>query len=392
MSDTDVFDLMDEWGPERVVCVSDRRSGMRGVLVLDNTSRGMGKGGTRMSPNLTVREVSRLARTMTWKWSAVDLFYGGAKAGILGDPSAPNKEEVLRAFARALADEVPEQYVFGLDMGMAESDAAIFVDELRSRGVSTGLPRALGGTPYDQLGVTGFGVAEVVDAATAHRGLELPGSRVVIQGFGAVGSHAARRLAELGAIVVGVSNAEGTLADPDGLDVERLLELRAEAGDGGMRDYGLPLQPVDDALLLDCDVLVPAARQDVIDRHVAERIRAQLVVEGANLPTSPEARAVLHHRGIAVVPDFIANAGGIIAAAYSMDARNSAFTVDESRIFETVSAKLRPNAIAVLEDSARTGRTTFDAALALAQDRVRQAMCLRGQLRGDAAPVRQLTA
>jgi glutamate dehydrogenase (NAD(P)+) len=88
----DVLSLMDEWGPEKVVCVSDRRSGMRGVLVLDNTARGMGKGGTRMSPTLTVREVARLARTMTWKWAAVDLFHGGAKAGILGDPSAPDKE------------------------------------------------------------------------------------------------------------------------------------------------------------------------------------------------------------------------------------------------------------------------------------------------------------
>lgn len=392
MPSADVFDLMDDWGPERVVCVSDRRTGMRGVLVLDNTARGMGKGGTRMSPHLTVREVARLARTMTWKWAAVDLFHGGAKAGILGDPTAPNKEEVLRAFARALADEVPEHYVFGLDMGMAESDAAIFVDELRSRGVSTGLPRSLGGTPYDQLGLTGFGVAEAADAAMGHLGLDLRGSRVVIQGFGAVGSHAARRLAELGASVVGVSNAEGTLADPEGLDVARLVALRAAAGDSGIRDYGLPLRPVDDALLLDCDVLVPAARQDVIGRDVAGRVKGRLVVEGANLPTTPEARDVLHARGVGVVPDFIANAGGIIAAAYSMDARNSAFTVDEGRIFEMVSHKLRPNAVAVLEGSARTGRTTFAAALAMAQDRVREAMRMRGQLREELPTLRRLTA
>ncbi|XGX78416.1 NAD-specific glutamate dehydrogenase [Terrabacter sp. BE26] len=392
MPDTDVFDLMDAWGPERVVCVSDRRTGMRGVLVLDNTARGMGKGGTRMSANLTVREVARLARTMTWKWAAVDLFHGGAKAGILGDPNAPNKEEILRAFARALADQVPEHYVFGLDMGMAESDAAIFVDELRSRGVSTGLPRCLGGTPYDQLGVTGFGVAEVVDAATAHLGGELKGSRVVIQGFGAVGAHAARRLAELGATIVGVSNTEGTLSDPEGLDVESLLVLRAQAGDSGIREYGLEVRPVDDALLLDCDILVPAARQDVIDPDIAGRLSARLVVEGANLPTSTEARKVLHARGVAVVPDFIANAGGIIAAAYSMDARNSAFTVDETRIFEMVSEKLRPNAVAVLEDSVRRQRTTYDSALAMAQERVREAMRMRGQLGQDVAAARRLTA
>ena len=126
----DILQMMDQWGPEKVVCVSDRRSGMRGVLVIDNTARGMGKGGTRMSPSLSINEVSRLARTMTWKWAAVDLFFGGAKAGILGDPTASGKEAVLRAFARRLSNEVPKEYVFGLDMGLSEPDVAIFIDEL----------------------------------------------------------------------------------------------------------------------------------------------------------------------------------------------------------------------------------------------------------------------
>ena len=134
---TDPLDMIDHWGPEKVVLVSDRKSGMRGVLVIDNTSRGTGKGGTRMTPSLTVNEVARLARTMTWKWAAVDLFHGGAKAGILGDPRSPHKEWILRAFARALANEVPREYVFGLDMGLAEEDAAILIDELNDRGVST---------------------------------------------------------------------------------------------------------------------------------------------------------------------------------------------------------------------------------------------------------------
>ena len=114
----DILATIDEWGPEKVVIVSHRKTGMRGVLVIDNSSRGTGKGGTRMSPTLSVTEVSRLARTMTWKWAAVDLFHGGAKAGILGDPNDPHKEDILRAFARALSNEVPREYVFGLDMGL----------------------------------------------------------------------------------------------------------------------------------------------------------------------------------------------------------------------------------------------------------------------------------
>ena len=129
----DDLTVMDEWGPERIVCVSDPRTGMRGVLVIDNTARGVGKGGTRMSPSVTVAEVARLARVMTWKWAAVDLFFGGAKAGIRADPHRSDKERVLRAFVRALANEVPREYVFGLDTGLTEDDAAVIQDELGDR-------------------------------------------------------------------------------------------------------------------------------------------------------------------------------------------------------------------------------------------------------------------
>ncbi|WP_405534810.1 Glu/Leu/Phe/Val dehydrogenase [Streptomyces sp. NBC_00075] len=374
----DAFDLMDEWGPEKVVCVSDRRTGMRGVLVLDNTARGMGKGGTRMSAGLSVLEVARLARAMTWKWAAVDLFHGGAKAGILGDPNSPDKERILRAFARALSNEVPSEYVFGLDMGLTETDAAIFVDELGDRGAVVGLPRALGGLPYDELGVTGYGVAEAADAAAQSIGLPLAGARVALQGFGAVGLAAAHRLAELGAVVVAASTARGAVLDPEGLDIPRLAELRAAHGDDCVREYGGTVD-TDAVLTADADILIPAAREDVIDKDLAGTTSVRLVVEGANLPTTPAARDVLHQRGIAVVPDFIANAGGIVAAAHSMDARYSPFTVDPDDVFPMVSAKMRANTATVLAESARHDVPPHHAALLLAQERVREAMRLRGQ-------------
>jgi glutamate dehydrogenase (NAD(P)+) len=375
---TDALHMIDDWGPEKIVVVSDRKTGMRGVLVLDNTARGIGKGGTRMSPTLTVREVARLARTMTWKWAAVDLFHGGAKAGILADPKRPDKEAVLRAFARALHNEVPAEYVFGLDMGLTESDAAIIADELGDRGASTGLPRALGGLPYDQLGVTGFGVAEATEAAAHDIGLNLQGARVAIQGFGAVGQAAATRLAELGATVVAVSTADGAVHNPDGIDVARLVGLRAESGDACVIHYG-NTRPAEDALSVDCDILVPAAREDTVTVDVASATSARLVVEGANLPTSPESRAVLAQRGITVVPDFIANAGGIVAAAHSTDARNSPFVVDAPSVFSMISQKLRANTLAVLAESRRSGRTPHEAAISIAQERVREAMRMRGQ-------------
>jgi glutamate dehydrogenase (NAD(P)+) len=382
---TDTLQLIDEWGPEKVVCVSDRRSGMRGVLVIDNSARGVGKGGTRMSPNLSVMEVARLARTMTWKWpaasarAAVDLFHGGAKAGIIGDPHAPDKEAVLRAFARALANEVPAEYVFGLDMGLTEHDAAIFVDELGDRGAAVGLPRALGGLPYDELGVTGYGVAEATDAAAAAISLPIPGARVALQGFGAVGRAAAERLVELGAVITAVSTAAGAIVDQDGIDVPRLVALRREFGDACVLQYGGALDP-SAALTTDAQILIPAAREDVIDKDLATSTTARLVVEGANMPTTPAALEILHARGVTVVPDFIATAGGVIAAAHSMDARYSPFTVDPEHVFAMISTKMRQNTLTIVNEARNRHLTTHAAAQRLSRERVRAAMMLRGQI------------
>jgi glutamate dehydrogenase (NAD(P)+) len=238
---TNALDLIDDWGPEKIVVVSHRRTGMKGVLVIDNTARGMGKGGTRMAPTVSVTEIARLARNMTWKWAGVDLFYGGAKAGIAADPAAPDKEAILRAFARALSNEVPREYVLGLDMGLTEDDAAIVQDELGDRGAAVGTPAHLGGVAYDQLGVTGYGVAEAADAAA-------------------------------------------------------LTEARAEHGDHFVTRIGPSTLPAGAELTVDCDVLVPAALQDVIDEATAHQVKARLVVEGANLPTSPAAQTILAER------------------------------------------------------------------------------------------------
>lgn len=379
---SDLLSQIDEWGPEKVVCVSDRRTGMRGVLVLDNTARGMGKGGTRMSPTLTVAEVARLARTMTWKWAAVDLFHGGAKAGVLFDPSSPDKEAALRAFGRALSNEVPSEYVFGLDMGLTESDAAILLDEL-GRGSAVGLPQALGGMPYDELGVTGFGVAEAVDAACQAQGLPLVAARIAVQGYGAVGWAACRRLAELGATIVAVSNSEGALYDAAGIDVDRLGRLRVEHGDHCLSEYGGTVLDAEAILYADADILLPCAREDLVDEHVARATTVRLVVEGANLPTSPKAKEILHARGIPLVPDFIANAGGIVAAAYSMDARLSPFAVNPDDIFHMVTEKLRANTVEVLDASQRMSVTPHVAAQQMAEARVAAAMRLRGQVRTE---------
>jgi glutamate dehydrogenase (NAD(P)+) len=378
---SDVLTMMDEWGPEKVVCVSDARTGMRGVLVIDNTARGMGKGGTRMSPTVTIEEIARLARVMTWKWAMVDVLFGGAKAGIVADPNAPNKEEILRAWARALDKHIPSDYVVGLDMGLQERDAAVIQDVLGDRGAAVGSPKELGGVPYDELGLTGFGVAESAEAAMQHLGRSLDGSRVAIQGFGAVGHAAAKRFAELGAEVVAVSSIGGARFDPNGLNVEELLKLRQEGGDdAAVSEYGEgELLPLGAEIALDVDILVPAARQDVIDENNVRDIKAALVVEGANLPMNAAAQNYLKEKGVAVVPDFIANAGAVVGAAVAMDTRYLSMAPDPEDIFSLISNKLRANTGLVLEEAQAANENTHDTALRLAQARVGAAMELKGR-------------
>ncbi|MCV7230049.1 Glu/Leu/Phe/Val family dehydrogenase [Mycolicibacterium komossense] len=381
---TDPLTEIDEWGPEKIVVVSDARTGMKGVLVIDNTARGMGKGGTRMGPGVSVAEIARLARVMTWKWAGVDMFFGGAKAGIVGDPNAADKEDILRAFARKLSNEVPREYVLGLDMGLNEYDAAILADELGDRGAAVGSPAELGGVPYDQLGVTGFGVVESAHVAADRLGLALSASTVSIQGFGAVGTAAARRFTEYGATVVAISTSAGALHDPAGLDVEELLTLASRWGDDAVRHYrGQPVLPVGAELTVACDVLVPAARQDTIDGPTAGEVKAKLVVEGANLPASQQALEVLAERKILVIPDFVANAGGIVAAGVAMEARYSPFRPDPDAILTLVAKRIRANTADVLDESDATAALPHDAARSIAQSRVRAAMTARGQIRSE---------
>jgi glutamate dehydrogenase (NAD(P)+) len=150
----------DAFGPEKIIVVHDPGTRMLGYLVIDNTARGMGKGGVRMASELAFNDVLRLARIMTWKNAAADLPLGGAKGGIVADPKDPNREAIIRAYARALRNIIPKEYVFGLDMGLTESDAALVVDELGDPKASTGKPSFLGGIPYDKLMITGYGVVE----------------------------------------------------------------------------------------------------------------------------------------------------------------------------------------------------------------------------------------
>ncbi len=377
----DVFEWMDEWGPEKLIVVHDTKTGMMGMLVIDNTARGPGKGGCRMDPNMTLNDCFRLARTMTWKWAMADIFLGGAKAGIRNDPKSPYKEEIIRAYVKKIRKFLPDEYVFGNDMGFAEKDGAIALDEMEDMKAAVGTPAELGGLPYDELGITGFGIAEAAECAAQMAGMELRRTTIAIQGFGAVGDFAAKVAKEKGATVVAVSSVDGALYDPQGLDIDRLFALREKNGDKCIRKYGKgEIIPLGKELECEVDVLIPGAMGDVITAKNMKNIKTKLIVEGANFPTTLEAQKFFHRKGTLLVPDFVANAGAVMGTGKAMDNRYSCDILDPQEVYETVKRKMWKNVTMVMEESQKTKRLPREVAEAISKERVRKAMELRGRL------------
>ncbi len=377
----DVFEWMDEFGPEKIIVVHDTKTGMMGMLVIDNTARGTGKGGCRMDANMTLMDCFRLARTMTWKWAMADIFLGGAKAGIRNDPKSPNKEEIIRAYAKKIRKFVPDEYVFGNDMGFAEKDGAIALDELEDMKAAVGTPAELGGLPYDELGITGFGVVEAAECAAPYRGIDLNKATVAIQGFGAVGAFSAKFISEKGAKVVAISSIEGSLYDPQGLDVEKLLAMREKMGDKAVLKYGKGQQlPLGKELEVQVDILIPGATGDQITEKNMKNIKPKLIVEGANFPTSEVAQKYFHENGILLVPDFVANAGAVMGAGQAMDNRYSCDILEPQAVYDTVKRKMWKNVAMVLEESKKTKRLPREVAVAISKERVLKAMELRGRI------------
>jgi len=337
------------------------------VLVVDNVARGPSLGGLRMAPDVSVEECARLARAMTLKNAAAGLPHGGGKSVLWGDPRMPpeRKERLIRAFAHALRNE--QDYIVGPDMGTDEGCMAWINDET---GRAVGLPAAVGGIPLDEIGATGWGVSHAAEIAARHMSLALDGARMVIQGFGAVGKHAARFLALQGARLVAASDTQGTVYDPGGIDVAELIALKNAGSPVSSYPHGKKLDR-DAVIEIECDIWIPAARPDVIREDNVARLRTKLVLQGANIPFTPGAERILHERGVLIVPDFIANAGGVICAA--MEYRGAT----ESQAFQVIAEKIRANTEAVLNDVKGRGTLPRAAATDLATARVREAMSFR---------------
>ena len=366
MTPSDPFTYSDDLGPMKVVHIMERRTGLRAMVVIDNVAAGVAIGGTRMAPDMSTDVCMRLARAMTLKNALAGLRHGGAKSGIVADPKMPtaDKESVLRAFAGAIRDLT--DYVPGPDMGTDETCMAWVLDEI---GRAVGLPAELGGLPLDQLGATGFGVAAAADVVADRLGLDLDGARVVVQGYGAVGRHSARFLAERGAVLVATADSRGAVLDSDGLDLDALDEIKT----GGESVIEHPGKHVDrdDVLGIECDILVPAAGPDVLTIDNVEAVSAKMVLQGANIPATAEAEARLHERGIVSMPDFVANAGGVICGAVEYAGGS------ESDAFEMISDRIAANTATILDRCDRSGELPREAALAIARARVDEAMAIR---------------
>ena len=361
------FELADQWGPYQIIHIYRPQTGLRAIVVVDNVACGPAIGGTRMAPDVSMLECARLARAMTFKNAAAGLPHGGAKSVIYHDPAITSgqKEAVMRDFADAIASLT--DYIPGPDMGTNEQSMGWVYDEI---GRAVGLPREIGGIPLDEIGATGLGVATAAKVAQDYCEVDLSKARIAVQGFGAVGQHAARFLSQHGAVMVAASDSTGTVYDPAGIDIEDLRQLKREGKPVTAMKTGEILGR-DEIVGVDCDIWIPAARPDVLHKDNVNLLKAALVIQGANIPATLEAEEIMHRKGILSIPDFIANAGGVICASVEYHGG------DESTALNVIAEKVARNTKAVLSRAKETGQLPRTAAEELAQERVKEAMKLR---------------
>jgi len=371
----EIEEFADEWGPEKILHVYDPKVGMKGVLVIDNTTLGPGKGGIRMLPTITTEEIFRLARTMTWKCALAELSFGGAKSGISADPKRISKEkknEILRAFSRALKPVCPKLYVAAPDINTGEEEMAVFAKENGSMKACTGKPAHMCVKPGVKCGIpheygsTGLGVVQATFVAANYAGLDIEDATAAIEGFGNVGSYVAEYLAQIDVKVVAVSDSKGCIYNPKGLEYEKLYKIKRETR--SVINY-TPGKVLDNKEIfeLPVDILIPAALSDVIRRDNVDRVKAKMLVEAANIPVSPETEEVLRKRGVLVVPDILANAGGVISSYAEYRGYNP------KQMLKLVQRKIRRNTMIVLEYAEERDMGLRDAALNIAKERIRRA-------------------
>jgi glutamate dehydrogenase (NAD(P)+) len=357
-----------------------------GHRVQHNFSRGPAKGGLRFSPEVDLNEVRALAMWMTWKCALVDVPYGGAKGGVRIDPrlySAAELERVTRRYTSEIMPIIgPERDIPAPDIGTDEQTMAWMMDTMSvSRGHTvlgsvTGKPISLGGS-LGRSSATSRGVAYIAEAALRYRGIAPIGSTAAVQGFGKVGRGAARFLSEDGIKIIAVSDQYGAIYRRDGLDIPA-LESHVDTAGTVTGFHGADACSADELLLLDVDLLVPAAIESVITLENAPRVRARVVVEGANGPTTPEADRVLEAHDVMVVPDILANAGGVVVSYFEWVQANQAYWWSEQEVDERLLQRMKKAWDQVIGYADDRNLSLRHAATCMAVQRVAEAHQLRG--------------
>src|SRR3954468_6823395 len=357
-----------------------------GYRVQHSIARGPSKGGVRYAPDVTLDEVRALASWMTWKCAVVNIPFGGAKGGVICDPKKLSMGEVdpiARRYTAELVEFIgPEKDVPAPDMGTNEQTMAWMMDtySMHTRqtctAVVTGKPVNMGGS-RGRKEATGRGVMIIADQALKYLGMNVEGTRVIVQGFGNVGSNAAKLMSDAGYKVIGLGEWDGGLYNANGLDIDKLLDHRQRNG----TIVGFPggeARPTADLLTSDCEILIPAATENQITSQNAERVKAKVLIEGANGPTTAAADDILTEKKVFVVPDILANAGGVTASYFEWVQDRQGYFWKES----VVNEQLEHIMVSSFEDVVRYAEThnvnNRIAAYMLAIDRVQFTIRQRG--------------
>jgi glutamate dehydrogenase (NAD(P)+) len=356
-----------------------------GFRVQHNGARGPYKGGVRYHPEADLEEVRALASLMTWKTALVDIPYGGAKGGVQVDPKQLSENELnrlTRRYTQSIEHLIgPNRDIPAPDLGTTAQTMAWMMDAYgqshgHSPAIVTGKPVEMGGS-LGREAATGRGVSYILQEAARDFSLDTKAARIVVQGFGNVGSWAARLIYDNGHKIIGVSGVEGGVYNSDGLDIPELQNYQNINGAVSGFTGGEQISN-DELLVLDCDVLIPAAIDNVITKDNARYIRAPLILEGANHPTTPEADRILTERGIIILPDILVNAGGVIVSYFEWTQNIQEFHWDEQRVNEELSKTLLRAYMNVRTRAKDEGVTHRQASFEIGVERVARVIELRG--------------
>ena len=354
--------MYNDIGPEKIIKFYDPETGMRGIVSIDSTRLGPAKGGCRMRPDVTEDEVFRLSRAMTYKCAMAGLPFGGGKSGIIADPrklTPEQKKAMVVAYGRALKNLAPSEYVTAPDMNMAEEEMRWIVEGNENNKCCTGKPSDMGGIPHE-LGSTGFGVYHSTLVALEHLGIDVKGMTFAVEGFGNVGEFAVKFLTEKGAKLVATSDSKGVLVNYDGIDFETINEVKHSQGT--VTKGNGEVKSSKDILDVKADVLITAAIKDLILDEDVSRLGFKLIVEGSNIPMTLETETKVHEKGILVIPDFVANAGGVISSYVEYIGGS----VDE--MWKMVEEKVVANTKEMI--SKLDGKVPRDIAMGIARERI----------------------